>query len=153
MLVDVRPEHYRPLYEISVHPEVADRWQAGSHGRSFEEFCGRLWDQVLAQFSVLVEGESQPCGLVSCTMANFRHQTAEISIFTRPSLHRGMIPLVSIMTMIEFLFDRKCDVEDSHQFFVVPFPNEMLDTDWSPAGVATPLTPVPSFYIGPKCRP
>lgn len=101
------PEHYRTLFEIAVHPDVAARWEPSSHGETFESWVDRLGRGVFCQYAVQIADSARPVdGLVRCYGANFRHGTAQVALFMAPNRHNTGIGLRAMALLIDSLFRR-----------------------------------------------
>ena len=106
-LVPLMPEHYRDLYDVALEPEVARRWEPSSYGGSFEGWMHRLTDGVLCQYGVkLRRSNRQVDGLVRCYGANFRHGTAQVSVFMSTRTHTTGVGLEALALLIDFIFER-----------------------------------------------
>lgn len=99
------PEHYPALFRISRSEAVVDRWQPGSQSYGYETFVQRFWDGVLAQFMFSSRQDTLIRGLVKCEHASFRHQTAQLGIYTSGDIHGTPLPIMAIATFIEFIFE------------------------------------------------
>lgn len=106
-LVELMPEHYRPLYSITLESDVARRWQPSSIGGTFEGWLRHLTDGVLCQYGVHVLRSGRALdGLVRCYGANFRHGTAQLSVFTSSRTHGRGHGLEAMALLIDMLFHR-----------------------------------------------
>jgi hypothetical protein len=94
LLTPLLPEHYVHLHEITLEPNVANRWEPDLAGGGFEGWVRRLADGVLCQYGVHVPTSTRPVdGLVRCYGANFRHGTAQIAVFMSSRTHNTGIGL------------------------------------------------------------
>lgn len=105
-LDDLRPEDYRVLYELSLDPQVRWRWEPSNQGGSFEAFAQRLWDGVFSQYLIRLRRDGNPiAGLIRCYGANFRHQTAQLSLFVAGHAQHTGAGMEACALYIDWLFN------------------------------------------------
>lgn len=105
-LRDIFPADYGALYELCLSDGVMDTWQAGSQSVSFDRFCASLWENSLVSFGFGVPGSRDLLGFVKVELANFRHQTAQIAIFSSPDAQGSALPMMAMATLVDFTMRR-----------------------------------------------
>lgn len=105
-LRDIVPGDYARLYEISLSDAVVDTWQSSSQSISFERFCGSLWDNSLVQFGFGLPDGGGLLGMVKVELANFRHQTAQIAIFSAEEAQRTGLPMMAMASLVNLAMHR-----------------------------------------------